>query len=59
MATDKEDGLVATYNKNDYRLVLISQTEEGHGGIWVHDRNGEYPASYGHKRQWHISNKRG
>lgn len=45
-----DSGIIRTYNKNGDEIVSIYQTEEGHGGIWIYDRYGEYPTFYGHKR---------
>lgn len=44
------NGVVRIYNKNGRRIVFIERTTEGHGGLWVYDRYGEYPAFYGHER---------
>jgi len=51
IATDTEGGgVVETYRDLSACRVIIGQTEKGHGGIWVYDRYGEYPAFYGHSR---------
>lgn len=50
MGTVDEGGGIETYNKHGHNLVLIGQTTDGHGGIWVKDRYGEHPAYYGHRR---------
>ena len=47
---DLSGGKILVYNNNWCERVKIGQTENGHGGIWVYDRYGEYPAFYGHKR---------
>ena len=45
-----DSGIVRICNKNGDEIVTIYQTEEGHGGIWIYDRYGEYPTFYGHKK---------
>jgi len=50
MLSTAKGGEIVIYNKDGYGLVSISQTEEGHGGIWIYDKDGENPAVYGHKR---------
>jgi len=47
---DLYGGTIGVYNNKLCHRVRIGQTENGHGGIWVYDRYGEYPAFYGHKR---------
>jgi translation initiation factor IF-1 len=47
LANTNNCGIIQTFNKNGHELVSISQTTEGHGGIWIYDRYGEYPTSYG------------
>lgn len=47
---DLYGGVISVFNNNWCERVKIGQTENGHGGIWVYDRYGEYPAYYGHKR---------
>ena len=47
---DLYGGAIIVYNNNWCERVKIGQTENGHGGIWVYDRYGEFPAFYGHER---------
>jgi len=50
MGTGKEGGSIFTNNKNGHSLVDIFHTQEGHGGIWVYDREGKNHAFYGHEK---------
>jgi len=43
-------GSIEIFNDRGERSVFLGQTEGDHGGIWVYDRYGEYPAFYGHRR---------
>lgn len=49
MSTVGSGGNILTRNELGVSRVLIGNIE-GHGGIWVFDRYGEYPAFYGHRR---------
>jgi len=43
-------GMISTRNGIGQEVVHIGTTDTGHGGIWVGDRYGEFPAFYGPRR---------
>lgn len=45
-----EGGGIVVYNKNSQPVVAISPIPEGHGGISIIDRSGQYFTLYGHKK---------
>jgi len=50
MFSGDEGGGIVVYNKNSQPVVVIGPIPEGHGGISIIDRYGQYSAFYGHEK---------
>jgi|GEM_PF-2393283 hypothetical protein len=51
MATGIESGYIYTYNKSGQSSVTINATTDGHGGIWIYDKNGQHSGFYSYSNE--------
>ncbi len=48
-ATGEEGGIIDLRAEKGYERIFLGSTRDNHGAIWVFDKYGENPQSYGHR----------